>query len=244
MPSSPSSEDLSETALLTSLFGWTIAPPLPSLTRAASARASSRAPSRASSVAPSAPSSPTRAPSRAQTPSRLSVPPTLTSAKQDALLHCPLCQRRVGLWAFGPRGDLSASSRTPPRRPFDLLKEHRSYCPYVVRSTVIPSLNQNARSTSSTISLNGQGELEGWRAVLSVLLRYGMAQRSQLSGRRVEEGEEGRPESGTDFDSGVNAMVEGVKARGVRLYPCYIDIYPLTGIQGKDLLRYVKGLLG
>ena len=42
-----------------------------------------------------------------------------------------------------------------------------------------------------------------------------MAQRSQLSGRRVPESEDGHPDV-ANVDSGIAAMVEGVKARGVR----------------------------
>lgn len=189
-------------------------------------------------------------------------------ARDTSLVHCVLCQRRVGLWAFAPPNQPTAtptspeapdasSSLQPPkkagsimtRRQFDLLKEHRSYCPYVVRSTVVPSLpnspsvasvstprisGTHVRSSSSTSQLNGisavrpgVNALEGWRAVLTVVLRYRMAQRYQLS--RIEGAFGSEEVNGQDMevDDGVEVMVQGVKARG-----------------GNDLLKYVKGLLG
>jgi len=92
-----------------------------------------------------------------------------------------------------------------------------------------------------TTQLHGaNGAIEGWRAVLSVVLRYGMGQRQRMSTARslVERPEEpvessAASTSGTipedeamDVD-GINAMMAGVKSRG-----------------GKELLKYVKGLLG
>lgn len=68
--------------------------------------------------------------------------------------------------------------------------------------------------------------MEGWRAVLTVVLRYKMTQRYQ--GGRRQRGEDGNiPEGDDGMEVDFEAMVEGVKSRG-----------------GKDLLRYVKGLLG
>ncbi|KAH7928220.1 zf-C3HC-domain-containing protein [Leucogyrophana mollusca] len=245
----------SDTAILTALFGWALAPPQPERPRASSlVRASSIAPSvpatpslsRASSVSrvfgrestPTAGSS--RSPIRARTP-RLSE---VGVRRDTSLLHCILCQRRVGLWAF--TSSAQQSTPTPhgeappplPQRQFDLLKEHRSYCPYVVRSTVLPSFPvpppstpSHVRSTSSTSQLgSANGALEGWRAVLAVVLRHGLGQRqratlsrtlSELSGNPVATGE------GLDDLEGVEAMVAGVKSRG-----------------GRELLKYVKGLLG
>lgn len=133
-----------------------------------------------------------------------------------------------------------------PKRQFDLLKEHRSYCPYVVRSTVVPSLSASplnrptppvyslTRSSSTTSQLNGQssnGALEGWRAVLTVVLRYGKGQRQRigldLPGTEPSNAQECEGEGEPVEVDGVKAMVTDVKSRG-----------------GKDLLRYVKGLLG
>ncbi|KAI6100676.1 hypothetical protein EV401DRAFT_897845 [Pisolithus croceorrhizus] len=83
-------------------------------------------------------------------------------------VRCPLCQRLVGLWSFAiitlaEEGSTSEERRLIPlslasgksasvfalavgtsgfqyRKSFDVSKEHRSYCPYGVRSTVVPSL--------------------------------------------------------------------------------------------------------
>ncbi|KAI0779112.1 C3HC zinc finger-like-domain-containing protein, partial [Irpex lacteus] len=262
----------STTAIITALFGWSIVPPPPAQqTRPTSI-------SRASSLAPSSPqlSATPRRISRNSTPtpasasapvhsgmhiSRMSslsrqvsstsvVPP---SATNSTLLHCVLCQRRVGLWAFLPPAPLSSSAsangeggseKEVQRRQFDVLKEHRSYCPYVVRSTNVPSLPipPQQLSSSSTSLLGTPGELEGWRAVLSVVLRYGATHGQRLGlglnysgrssvdsvrgngGEGASVGGEGEGEREVDA---VAAMVEGVKTRG-----------------GRDLLKYVKGLLG
>ncbi|PFH53180.1 hypothetical protein AMATHDRAFT_1599 [Amanita thiersii Skay4041] len=204
-PGSPTPTDKqpSNNATLAALFGWSLVPPtLPDSSRRPSL-------SRASSVAPLA--TPPRTP--------MSTPPSISLlsldtkkdflSREKALLHCSLCQRRVGLWAFAPQtannkevlatenGVESTNSTPDPKktalqRPFDLLKEHRSFCPYVVRSTTIPSMsttsfvahtgqptvtNGHARS-SSTVSINApDGSLEGWRAVLTTILRYDMKQR-------------------------------------------------------------------
>ncbi|KAK0495366.1 zf-C3HC-domain-containing protein [Armillaria luteobubalina] len=199
---SPLSEEPSEKTILVSLFGWSIAPAAerPALTRA-------------SSLAPQTP--PRSREASVRRALGYSGPPKRDS---DTLLQCSLCQRRIGLWTFGLR----------PERPFDMLKEHRSYCPYVVRSTVIPILGPQTQLMSQTSLVGGgaEGALEGWHAVVTVVLRYGMAQRSHLtSGRRPSETRE-VGESQREVDGGIEAMVEGVKARG-----------------GKDLLKYVRGLL-
>lgn len=149
-----------------------------------------------------------------------------------------------------------------PQRAFDLLKEHRSYCPYAVRSTVVPSFplssqqlptnTTNApitrsRSFSSssfltkTLQRNGStgslaqqtnlggvpGEMEGWRAVLTVVLRYGMAEKQRLQHRFFSSSENGQDEQravgvhdepvAMEVDT-VKAMVNGVKTRGVCLF--------------------------
>jgi len=118
----------------------------------------------------------------------------------------------------------------------------------VVRSTFVPSLpvpqtvdmaSKQAGSighisNSSLSHLNGKngapGALEGWRAVLTVVLRYGMAQRQRIEYNFLSEGhhppEKVDEQSAMDVDD-VKAMVAGVKSRG-----------------GKELLRYVRGLLG
>ncbi|KAG6809970.1 hypothetical protein H0H92_013841 [Tricholoma furcatifolium] len=272
----------SNTAILVSLFGWSLAPATPpdQMRRASLTRASSLAPSvprtpslsRASSVRPTSPApqssplgKPPATPSRAPSAQFTFRVPSNVSAKRDTILHCVLCQRRIGLWAFTPESStepvasLQPSSndattgpgsesilatplkRSNVQRSFDVLKEHRAYCPYVVRSTVVPTppvppalaAASNASSTSltrtnSVTSMNGQiTAVEGWRALLTVILRYGAGQKQRLGLDFVERL---RGDTSTDDSmevDGVKAMIAGVKKRG-----------------GRDLLQYVKGLLG
>ncbi|KAI0084054.1 C3HC zinc finger-like-domain-containing protein [Irpex rosettiformis] len=271
--------DPSSTAIITALFGWSVMPPTirdesprRSLSRATSLAPStprhanlSATPRRISCNLTPVPSGITRLSSVARHSAALSstsaVPPNTTNT---TLLHCNLCQRRIGLWAFLPpqpgntessdgKSSAPVQKDSAPRRQLDVLKEHRSYCPYVVRSTTVPSLpippppSSTGQSTStlnlnsSLSQLNGSGDLEGWRAVLSVVLRYGAAQRQRLRlpqggnwvERRSLDSTNGGERDGADGPGGdrevdpVAAMVEGVKMRG-----------------GRELLKYVKGLLG
>ncbi|KAG6844226.1 hypothetical protein H0H87_008674 [Tephrocybe sp. NHM501043] len=292
----------SDTAVLASLFGWSLTPANPPDTtrRTSLSRANSLAPStprspslsRSSSVCPMSPAPPTSSPSVPQgplrTPSR--VPRSQFTfrmasnvSRRDTILQCTLCQRRLGLWAFNPESSKSSAeprhapttstplrdstgpeismesavepSTTSPtsatsisvaptknvsrQRPFDILKEHRAYCPYVVRSTIVPTLppppafnaspssNSLPRSSSASVLGTQNTTLEGWRAVLTVVLRYGAGQRQRLgldfAARLSGEFTLDEPE---EVD-GVKAMIASVKKRG-----------------GKDLLQYVKGLLG
>ena len=108
-----------------------------------------------------------------------------------------------------------------PPKPFDLLKEHRSYCPYVVRSTTVPSLplppsSDPAENTSggtsrppASASVDGDSALEGWRAVLTVILRYGLGQQYRLGLNYTS------PEDAEASMDSVNLMVNSVKSRGV-----------------------------
>ncbi|KZT73623.1 zf-C3HC-domain-containing protein [Daedalea quercina L-15889] len=252
----------SETATITALFGWSVLPPAPP-----SERSRTQSLSRASSVAPSTPvRTPLRAasvtslregtptpgtPGRArfmlgqgQSTSRMSTP--VPTKPDTTLLHCALCQRRVGLWAFmsppQTNGTSSTSdvSRPQQRRQLDVLREHRSYCPYVVRSTVVPSMPapqpESAPNQSTPMLPTSQTTVEGWRAVLTVVLRHGMARKQRfghgrsVSGRLVNDPiapQDEQPQEGDVEVNSVEAMVAGVKSRG-----------------GKDLLKYVKGLLG
>ena len=271
----------SQEATLASLFGWALVPSnaLESVRRVSTTHANSAALyppptpslSRASSV------------SLPQVSSRRATPITFrTSEKPDStLLHCELCQRRIGLWAFTTRtpaeitdadyatqtnSTIPARPKKPlPQRSFDLLKEHRSYCPYVVRSTFVPSLpvpqtvdmaSKQAGSighisNSSLSYLNGKngapGALEGWRAVLTVVLRYGMAQRQRIEYNflsRHHPPEKVDEQSAMDVDD-VKAMVAGVKSRGVSHNLIHRSLsFSDMDIQGKELLRYVRGLLG
>lgn len=264
-----------ESSILASLFGWSLVPPTPpkeSSRRSGSIRPGSKTASplatpsisRASSVAQPSPQS-----SRHSTPAPVFTLPSVIPKPENALLQCNLCQRRIGLWGFITRPALAtpeastnstdesrAVSATSPHRPirplpqrsFDLLKEHRSFCPYTVRSTVVPSLpvppqvsSRTSTSTSghaSTTSLSqfslksdGSPSMEGWRAVLTVVLRYGMAQKQRVEYnflmRRdtrssiAESAEEGTDEMEVDS---VKAMVAGVKSRGVRFIALILTI--------------------
>ncbi|KZT19118.1 zf-C3HC-domain-containing protein [Neolentinus lepideus HHB14362 ss-1] len=256
----------SETAILASLFGWEIAPPPPPPSRRTSSfsRVSSTASSRAGTPSLCSPPSVSAlwGSGRAQTPPIISHPKRLGShlsstsgsaagGKHEMLLHCPLCQRRVGLWAFTPQGEderattpSSTSSSRParPQRQFDLLLEHRNYCPYVVKSSVVPALPTQMQGINANFASMSQGAVEGWRAVLQTVSRHGLAERrrrrSALTRQRTLTGsevgassgealpQEGEGDSDMVIDS-VEAMVAEVKTRG-----------------GKDILKYVKGLLG
>ncbi|KAF9234113.1 zf-C3HC-domain-containing protein [Melanogaster broomeanus] len=230
---------LSDTAIVTTLFGWSPAPS-PSLNERR--RTSSMSASCAGSYGPSASMPPTPSLSRASSVSRLfrdreSTPTLSTSPRMSisqfsvspvrartssreawpnsisstgtirdtSLLHCVLCQRRVGLWGYSTT---TTEAQTPsaqdehsppvshqPQKQFDLVKEHRSYCPYIVCSTAVPSF-----PSSST-------------------------QRQRLS-RLIPNDDDGSQSRDAELQ-GVEAMLAGVKSNG-----------------GRELLRYVKGLLG
>ncbi|EIW57429.1 zf-C3HC-domain-containing protein [Trametes versicolor FP-101664 SS1] len=271
----------SEVAVLTAFFGWSILPPAsfsepvktPSLSRATSVMPAtpSRAASRASSVARDGTPTPSTPRPAFRTPSTTSLNFQFSAnspARADTtLLHCTLCQRRVGLWAFLPKreeddlmngGDATekganGAAKSQQQRQLDILREHRPYCPYVVRSTTVPSLptppsatpaapskaHQRSPSLGSLASTNSSATLvnvqpstmEGWRAVLTVVSRYGTLQRQRLGLSRAPSMRMGdASESGDNGDAQVDpieAMVADVKSRG-----------------GRDLLKYVKGLLG
>jgi len=135
-----------------------------------------------------------------------------------------------------------------PQRQFDLLKEHRPYCPYVIRSTIVPSFpmpsGHSAILNGANGNANGNGvgglqevPIEGWRAVLSIVLKarkrsfYGTARSVGPVGPVASGGANGSAESFVNVDEmevdHVEAMVEGIKKKG-----------------GKDVLKYVRGLLG
>ena len=300
------------------MFGWSLAPPappsLPSMTASPSwSRASSVAPQETPSAPLSIPRTPRRlsgigSPSQIKTPRRVTpsdipIPYSPRSSvaperrRDTSLLCCTLCHRRLGLWSVGPAprashpADGNTCSAPPPKaRQIDLLREHRPYCPYVVRSTTVPSLPvgptnaQHSRVPSSTPSITSflsstssassaqvdsqkPSAVEGWRAVLMVVLRYRMGQWQR---RKVSRGVSERVGSEPDMSQNQNqprvgtpepppevgeeswveidpveAMVEGVKSRGVRSSVLTVRHAEPDGIlQGTDLLRYVKGLLG
>lgn len=130
--------------------------------------------------------------------------------------------------------DCNAKAKAQPQRQLDILREHRPYCPYVVRSTVLPTFpapspaaaprdHQRSTSVASVASVNSStsqanpqhGAVEGWRAVMAVVSRYGNVQRQRLG---VSRAPDGREEATEEMDEGnsVEAMVAGVKSRGVR----------------------------
>jgi len=72
-----------------------------------------------------------------------------------------------------------------------------------------------------------EGSLEGWRAVLTTVLRHDMKQRVGYHALDDEaQSQDGDINEPTEVDA-VKAMVTGVKSRG-----------------GRDLLKYVRNLLG
>ncbi|KAF9000706.1 C3HC zinc finger-like-domain-containing protein [Cyathus striatus] len=245
----------SDSAILVSLFGWSLVPPTapePLRRSSTTSRLASAVGSR--SATPSLTHA--SAVSRGETPSPqkpfiFKLSPNLFDKKGNNMLQCTLCQRRIGLWAFISHPDKEVQSSDieasvhptfpdipkpePTRkqrisqRQFDLLKEHRSYCPYVVRSTVIPSLNSSSDAIAyldgSDTQLHG-GAMEGWKAVLIVILRHGVAQR-QSAEYQYRTGSTDQMNTAEPMDVyGVKSMMDGVKSHG-----------------GKDLLKYVKGLL-
>lgn len=54
------------------------------------------------------------------------VDPTTPASPTD-IVHCRVCQRRVGLWAFR-RGEVRSGKKYDGE--FDLVKEHLSWCPF------------------------------------------------------------------------------------------------------------------
>jgi len=244
----------SDPAILASLFGWRLVTPGHSLQQSISTPSisRSRASSISRSASPAPSHTPLSHSSPLSAPVKFRVPANLATKPENALFQCELCQRRIGLWAFinkdtevasaapstepltptssqEPAGDKPSSPRrqtkTLPRRSFDLLREHRSYCPYVVRSTVVPSLPTPqgvvpSSTSSSSVSANGSNSnaVEGWKAVLTVVLRYGMAQRQRLEYTRQQAGivsEDGSQGAMEGDSHNVHAMIEGVKTRGV-----------------------------
>ena len=238
----------SDTAIVTALFGWSMAPPstpserkrTSSLSRiGALSRPASPSLSRASSISRSVqwgrgdspspmPSSPLAStsqlggtPVRARTP-RLSD--LGRSARDTSLLHCSLCQRRVGLWAFTSQGTAPQEGSSPSplsikEKQFDVLNEHRSYCPYVARSTVVPRLP--TPPSSATAKQSEDGAIEGWRAVLTVVLRYGLSERQRMARFSLPGGgDEVMREVDSELE-GVETIVAGVKSNGVSI--CWLQ---------------------
>lgn len=138
---------------------------------------------------------------------------TVTVPRDASLVYCVLCQRRVGLWGYSRsattlliQDEDSAASREP-QKEFDLVKEHRSYCPYIICSSVVPSF-----SHSPAVDSLGNAT-EGWRAVLTVVQRHELSQRQRIS-RFLPSNDPDSQASSAEL-KGVEAMVAGVKTNGV-----------------------------
>ncbi|KAG6373403.1 C3HC zinc finger-like-domain-containing protein [Boletus reticuloceps] len=152
---------------------------------------------------------------------------TATAPRDVPVVYCVLCQRRVGLWGYSAskgttsftQDEHSATVSREHQKEFDVVKEHRSYCPYIVCSSVVPSF-----SHSPVVDSHGNA-IEGWRAVLTVVQRYDLSQRQRLS-RFLPSDDLDNQASSTELN-GVKAMVAGVKTSG-----------------GRELLKYVKAVLG
>lgn len=142
---------------------------------------------------------------------------TVTVPRDASLVHCILCQRRVGLWGYSRneatiplvQSKDSASASREHQKELDLVKEHRSYCPYIVCSSVVPSF-----SHSPAVDSLGNAT-EGWRAVLTVVQRYGLSQRQRIS-RFLPSDDLDSQVSSAEL-GGVEAMVAGVKTNGVSI---------------------------
>ncbi|WVF71135.1 hypothetical protein IAT40_005932 [Kwoniella sp. CBS 6097] len=52
---------------------------------------------------------------------------SVKSKEQTEIVCCRFCERRVGLWSFGPRS--SGDEKGSPSRSFDLVNEHLGWCP-------------------------------------------------------------------------------------------------------------------
>ncbi|KAL5504270.1 hypothetical protein ACEPAH_8344 [Sanghuangporus vaninii] len=179
--------EISEKAALTALFGWSLEPPptesRPTMPSIVSGTSISCAPALSGADRRTSWSS-SISEAGSPRPSRIPVPRTSSAATarlsrqdktriRDDTLHCSLCQRRVGLWTFKGSDDTPSLASPIPSNPpsttkttsrqFDLLKEHRSYCPYVVRSTAVPSLSSLVNPGSTARSLSASYAIAGPR---------------------------------------------------------------------------------
>lgn len=103
----------------------------------------------------------------------------------------------------------SASASRGHHKEFDLVKEHRSYCPYIVCSSVVPSFSHSPAVDSL------ENATEGWRAVLTIVQRYELSQRQRIS--RFLPSDDLDSQASSAELRGVEAMVAGVKNNGVSI---------------------------
>lgn len=149
------------------------------------------------------------------------VPLSLASGKSVSVLASA-----VGTWG------------SQSRRPFDVLKEHRSYCPYVVRLIVVPSLPSATVIGTSNVSDHSGGLVEEWCTMLTVIQRHNLSQYQRMP--RFVFGSEGAEGAQDEELESVEAMVAGVKSKGVSRQSW------LTCPQQRPIKnsKYIRGLLG
>ncbi|KAG8831147.1 hypothetical protein FRC18_007071 [Serendipita sp. 400] len=177
--------------------------------------------------------------------------PLRTHGTGKAMVNCHLCNRQVGLWSFqlpvplGVASPGAAPVSPQTTRPFDVLKEHRPHCPYVVKSTYLPTVNVPSKSNSSPSDRDLQPLpfVEGWKARMSVISRS-QWRRASASGLLSAQGlmtsstpstpimEDASPFYDPSTEAEVDKVKEIVK-----------DVKSRHG-GGRDLLKFVKGLLG
>ncbi|KAG9054575.1 hypothetical protein FS842_004758, partial [Serendipita sp. 407] len=177
--------------------------------------------------------------------------PLRTHGTGKAMVNCHLCNRQVGLWSFqlpiplGVASPGAAPVSPQTTRPFDVLKEHRPHCPYVVKSTYLPTVNVPSKSNSSPSDRDLQPLpfVEGWKARMSVISRS-QWRRASASGLLSAQGlmtsstpstpimEDASPFYDPSTEAEVDEVKEIVK-----------DVKSRHG-GGRDLLKFVKGLLG
>jgi hypothetical protein len=196
----PTGLESHRSAVLLSLFGWRASPTASHVTPSVS-RATSPSNSRPSSpvrprISAKAQSSATRTaslliPTAATlsdsvshcTPRISSFSGASSFRHNNQVVFCDLCQRRVGLWAYltsAPEvtivDDALESSAggisSPSHRVFDVLAEHRTYCPYVVSGPAVSGISSIDQKTA-------EPHLEGWQLVLDIVLRYNMGSRAR-----------------------------------------------------------------
>ncbi|KAG8807714.1 hypothetical protein FRC17_004299, partial [Serendipita sp. 399] len=124
---------------------------------------------------------PKTASAKSTTTSGISTP--VSSSRLDkAMVNCQLCNRQVGLWSFqSPNpsrvvspGGTPGSPHLQTTRSFDVLKEHRPHCPYVVKTTYLPVVNLSSKTASASTNPDLFQPLpfvEGWKARMSIISR-------------------------------------------------------------------------
>lgn len=204
-----------ESAIIVAFFGWSLFSPV----------------SRSTNVSATA------------TPSGLSTP---GSGSGRAMVMCKLCARQVGLWSFAsgtlpqspsPNGGPPAAARSSVTRQFDVLKEHRPHCPYIVKTTYLPLMTLPGVRSQSQDLLEPLPFVEGWKALMSVVSR---------SQWRKSSASVLRPTASSAIPISPKSGLEGLDADQSgesQVDDILKDVKSRHG-GGRDLVRFVKGLLG